>query len=213
MNTHQYRSDRTWLEPVESTSEKHRGWANSCFLVCSEIWFFAKAIIQHDLLISPLRKCNALRSHSYLGLCTSIPEIKHAGSKRELTCTFLVPTPYLHFGVGKWSNPNWKNIRISTDLCNGLRRHSFTRETSSGMQLQDLMNFIDFTCTVLVSSRNSNIFDVKSSIVFVRIFIIPSRSGFLIVLTTKIAFVSPLYLQADFASMKCSRHIFYFHTW
>ena len=58
------------------------------------------------------------------------------------------------------------------------------------MQLQDLRNFIDFTCTVLVPSRNSNIFDVKSSIVFVRIFIIPSRSGFLIVLTTKIAFVS-----------------------
>ena len=124
------------------------------------------------------------------------------------------PNPLSSFWSGEMVESKLKKYLhlTCTDLCNGLRRHSFTRETSSGMQLQDLRNFIDFTCTVLVPSRNSNIFDVKSSIVFVRIFKIPSRSGFLIVLTTKIAFVSPLYLQADFASMKCSRHIFYFHT-
>ena len=107
------------------------------------------------------------------------------------------PNPLSSFWSGEMVESKLENICISTDLCNGLRRDSFTRETSSGVQLQNLRKFIDFTCTVLVLNRNSNISDVKSSIVFVRIFIIPSRSGVLIVLTTKIVFVSPLYLQAD----------------
>ena len=144
-------------------------------------------------------------------------ELRGAASRSQEFHRFYMyifsPNPLSSFWSEEMVESKLKNICISTDLCDALRWDSFTRETSSRVQLQDLRTFKDCTCTVLVPNRNSNIFDVKSSIVFVRIFIIPSRSGFLIVLTAKIAFVSSLYLQADFASMKCSRHFFLFQTW